>query len=558
MRIRPLLLAALCSLAACAAIAAPASAVEPGVVIAAPATGKPLDEFTQATAAKAKWVRLFMDWSVIEESDNQYSHRLDEFDRRIPEYNKRAINVLVVVSYSPHWLASNKLAPPRDLAKYGEFVAAMAKRYDGQAGRPLVKAWEAWNEPDDNVHWANGPQPDVYANLLKETYGRVKAASPAATVVTGGMVGNNYGFLEQLYAHGAKGHFDAVGTHTDTACLKAAPDFFYRDPDGRIGRFSFTAYREVRAVTVANDDPKPIWMTEIGWSTSQGNCHIPNRTSEKAGVSPAEQAELLKQAYSCLEADPYVQVALWFSLQDVSDSTLYDHQLGLISNSGAFKPAFSAFQSIADSRPKASCGVQVDREAPAVSLITPTEGAQWVDTLSVKATATDDVKVDRMELNVDGEKVKTIAGAKFEMDWHGARELSMGAHKLSVLAYDDARNIGRVTVTVTKDRAGNIRVGRAQVTAKITRKGGRKILISGRIAPPADALIKPKGQVRAFLYYKKGKRWVRSGSYGAGISKPFRFSARFRKAGRWKVVVRYVAQRPYRTVSLPPRYYRVR
>jgi hypothetical protein len=552
------MLAAIACLTVSAVVTAPALAVEPGVVIAAPATGKPLDEFTQAAASKSKWVRLFMDWSIIEDADDHYSQRLDEFDRRIPQYNRRGIDVLVVVSYSPGWQAPDKLSPPKDVDKYAEFVAAMAQRFDGQNGRPHVKAWEIWNEPDDNVHWRNGPQPDIYAGLLKASYNRIKAANPAATVVTGGMVGNHYAFLEQLYARGVKGHFDAVGTHTDTACLKAAPDFFYREPDGRIGRFSFTGYRETRQVMVDNGDPKPIWFTEIGWSTSQGNCHLPNRTSEKAGVSQAQQAELLKHAYECLQADDYVHVALWFSLQDVSDSTLYDHQLGLIANNGAFKPAFAAFQSIAETRSPRSCGVQTDRVAPRVALVTPSQGQQYVDGLRIVATATDDVKVDRMELNVDGKKIRVMAGNKFEMDWIGARDLEMGKHNLTVLAYDDAKNTGKASVTVIKDKAGNIKVGAAQVSAKIKRLGGRALLVSGRIAAPAGSSLKPTGQVRAFLYYKKGRKWKHSGSYGSGIAKPFRFAVRFRKPGRWKVVVRYVADKPYRTVSLPAKYYRIR
>jgi hypothetical protein len=560
MSIRRFLLLCIAALTVSVALALPtsASAVEPGVVIAAPAAGKPLDEFAQTRASKAKWVRLFMDWSVIEEADNQYSHRIDEFDQRIPRYNALGVNVLVVVSYSPGWAASNKLAPPRDVHKYAEFVADMAKRFDGQNGRPLVKAWEIWNEPDDSIHWLNGPQPDIYANLLKTSYNAIKAANPATTVVTGGMVGNNYGFLEQLYARGAKGHFDAVASHTDTACLKAAPDFFYRDPDGRIGRYSFTAYRETRQVMVNHGDPKPIWLTEIGWSTTTANCHINGRGDEKAGVTRTQQADFLKQAYECLQADPYVEVALWFSLQDVSDSPIDAHQFGLIGNDGAAKPAFSAFQSIADTRTARSCGVDVDASAPRVTLVAPSDGQQYLDSLKVLATATDDVKVHKMDLWVDGEKITTQAGNRYEIEWRGARELKLGKHKLTVNAYDEARNTGSVTVTVTKTTAGNIKVGKAVVSAKVKKRSRRAVTVSGRISRPAGAVVDPRGMVRAYLYYKKGKRWIRSGSYGAGISKPFRFVAKFRKPGRWKVVVRYVAERPYRNVSLKPQYFRIR
>ena len=55
-------------------------------------------------------------------------------------------------------------------------------------------------------------------------------------------------FLAALYDHGAQGSFDAVGVHTDTACLIDGPDVCYRDELGRIGRYTFSAYREVHAV----------------------------------------------------------------------------------------------------------------------------------------------------------------------------------------------------------------------------------------------------------------------------------------------------------------------
>ena len=62
------------------------------------------------------------------------------------------------------------------------------------------------------------PNPAAYAQLLKATYPVIKAADPGATVVLGGLTGNDYPFLEGVYAAGGKGSFDAVGVHTDTAC----------------------------------------------------------------------------------------------------------------------------------------------------------------------------------------------------------------------------------------------------------------------------------------------------------------------------------------------------
>jgi hypothetical protein len=89
-------------------------------------------------------------------------------------------------------------------------------------------------------------------------------------VATGPTTGNNYEWVEELYARGAGGSFDAVSVHTDTACLVNGPDVFYRDA-GRIARFTFLGYRSVHEVMAAHGDAsKPIWMSELGWSSTGG------------------------------------------------------------------------------------------------------------------------------------------------------------------------------------------------------------------------------------------------------------------------------------------------
>ena len=128
---------------------------------------------------------------------------------------------------------------------------------------------------DEGNFWRGAPEPGAYAALLRAAYPQIKAADPNVTVVTGGMVGNNYEFLSDVYANGGGGSFDAVGVHTDTACLLTSPAEYYREPNGRVGRYSFTGYREVHDVMTANGDGgKRIWMTEIGWNTGSRKARL--------------------------------------------------------------------------------------------------------------------------------------------------------------------------------------------------------------------------------------------------------------------------------------------
>ena len=97
---------------------------------------------------------------------------------------------------------------------------------------------------------------------------------------------------------------------------------------------------------VANGDgDKSIWMTELGWSTATSLCGRGTWTGQKpAGVSEAQQAANLTEAYHCLAAHPYVETGLWFTLTDsVGEGDELDHY-GLLRTDASPKPAWEAFR----------------------------------------------------------------------------------------------------------------------------------------------------------------------------------------------------------------------
>jgi len=122
--------------------------------------------------------------------------------------------------------------------------------------------------------------------------GLMIAPGPAAAILLGPTTGNNYAFIDQLYAAGLKGFFDGVSVHTDTGCLVNDPGLFYRDPLGHIGQYTFLGYRSIREVMLAHRDYKPIWMTELGWSTSKEICNSGAWAGQKpGGVSPRRNGQ---------------------------------------------------------------------------------------------------------------------------------------------------------------------------------------------------------------------------------------------------------------------------
>jgi hypothetical protein len=433
--------------------ATPAQGAETGINIA---LNQRVDGPSNAERLKVGWVRMFVGWSIGEpargDRDGVY---LDALKREVGRYRARGVKTLLVVQSTPGWAAGPRgagEAPPADPNHYARFVAELART----AGPAAI---EIWNEADSGIFWRGAPDPVGYTALLRASYGRIKAAAPDVTVVTSGMVGNNYEFLQQMYAAGAGGSFDAVGVHTDTACLLTSPAEYYREPNGRVGRYSFTGYREVHDVMAANGDGgKGIWMTEIGWNTGSrrpGSCRDGAVAGTRAeGVSEKTQARFLKLAYRCLGADPAVRVALWFSLQDVGGGAGYGDHLGLIRKGGKRKPAYKAMRAVRNGKiRRAACGGRSDQSAPSLAVQRPAEGAVFTDgeNLPMRVTARDGgTGMRRVELYVDGKRVRVWGGGTVRSSWFGFRSLGYGDHAVEIHASDKAQNVTVRRLTVRK------------------------------------------------------------------------------------------------------------
>jgi hypothetical protein len=443
---------ALAALVLALACAAPARAVETGVNETLSHT-VPLP----LTAGKlgADWVRMWALWQDMEPAPGAYSqHLIAQMNGRIAALKSRGVKVLVVVHRAPAWASGGRggIAPPSDPASFGRFMGEIAQRVPG------ADAWELWNEPDSGEFWAGGADPAAYAALLRSAYPAIKAVQPSDVVVTGGMVGNNMDFLAALYANGAQGSFDAVGVHTDTACLTSGPDSYYRDERGRVGRYTFSAYREVHAVmTDHGDGAKPIWMTELGWNTQRGRCNVGEKAGKKPlGVSARRQARFLRAAYSCVAADPFLGVAIWFGLQDIPGSR-HARGFGLYRRSKKGKPAAKAFRRLERGvRPRGGCGGYVDRAPPTIQVRSPRDGSRFRDKISVRVRAFDNrggSGIGRISMALDGQHVRSWGGSGGSIaPWWGSADWKPGPHTLTFSVRDYAQNATTVSVLVEKLR----------------------------------------------------------------------------------------------------------
>ncbi len=530
----PLLTAALLAVPACA------QAAVPGVNIADPS------EVAAAHDTGAKYVRIFVPGDRLADTAT--------FQNVVTTAAGYGMKVVFVVTGNP----AGGNAPP-DPTDFANRFAAFASAMNAVGG---AAAYEVWNEEDETDFWGAAVDAGRYASILVAAYPKVKAADPGAKVLLGPLTGNNYNFLGQVYAAGAGSSFDAASVHTDTACLVDPPSSFYRE-DGKVARFTFLGFRTVHDVMAANGDgAKPIWMTELGWTTTTSTCSRGMWAGQKpSGVSEAAQAANLKEAYHCLAGYPYVEAGLWFTLRDTTVHSDELNHYGLTHTDGSHKPSWDAFHSVATQGDQLSgaCG---DFDPPSLTIKSPGTSEQFVQVLTISAVATDATGVGRITFQADGNEIRNFTGTDVgsgkavTLDWQGAKSLSYGPHTINFIALDPQGNTVTKTVQVnhvrklaatlkTKIKLGKVKVGK-----------GRKASVSGRVIKTATPGL--AGKVRVYWQQKRGKKWKTIHGGLKPAKKPFTFRQKLKRAGTWRVMVKYLNVAPYKASSATSKALRVR
>jgi cellulase (glycosyl hydrolase family 5) len=532
-------LALIAAFAAFAALPAGAGAAQPGVVLPNPTLGDGTLQRLQASGAKH--VRVFASWRMLESQRGRFeTHIIAGYDDLANRLKAMGIGVYFVVTQTPAWAtasgAQNAAPPP---GPYADFLRRLAERYKGR-----VMGYEVWNEPNDVVFWQGGATPATYTALLRPAYAAVKAADPAAKVGVAGLIGNDYKYLEGMYQAGAKGSFDFVGIHTDGQCGFTDPREAARDVDGRISRWSFTGYREVRATMLAHGDPKPIWMTEIGWQVTGRKC--PQVPKDPGGVSAAAQAAFLTHAYACLANDPYVEMASWFSLADFGAHEDTGGGYGLYTFSGAPRPSLATFQRAGAVGADARCGLKVDSGGAGVDVAYPTGVSGVSGDLRFKGSASDDQGIRTLAVLVDGRQIKVTSKKAVEGTWTGWRKLAFGPHTVTFRAVDAALNVSEKAITVNRVPYGDGEPVRTRIAVGLYGSGKSRIAAGTLFTRPAEAKPFVRGHMTIAFERKAGTRWRPfGGAAGGPVARAVQRTRKF-KPGRYRVIVSFAGHKSFK------------
>ena len=292
------------------------------------------------------------------------------YDRTVTYAQRYGMKVVFSIVGTPPWAnrAAGVNVAPRSALDLERFAVAAARRYNGTfkgadgANLPAVRSWLAWNEPNNpaflrpqfrKVRGKQVIQSAIdYAKICNAVVKGVRkttiGASKVACGVTGPRGNNNPNsnrpavsplpFLRGMKKAGAKG-FDAYAHHPYYGAPRETPST--PPPPGIHGNAATAITLGNLNVLIAEVTRlygnKRIWITEYGYQT--------NPPDKIFGVSRANQAKYLTQSYGIAKRHPRIDMFLWFLLRD--ERRLADGwQSGLLTASGAKKPAFAAFQKL--------------------------------------------------------------------------------------------------------------------------------------------------------------------------------------------------------------------
>lgn len=301
----------------------------------------------QTTGVKA--LREDIAWAQTEPRPNHYSWATD--DSIVTTAAEAGLTVLPVLDAAPTWAAPTFNSLPSNPAAYAAFVAATVERY-GPGGsfwrsnprlpaRPLVW-YELWNEPYDADH---NRDPGVYAHLVRAAVTAGRTANPAARFLIEASThyltprGRRADWIAGLYAAlpDLGSYFDGIAIHP------------YGGDPSNVTRGGDTDNEPAAQVEQAHSDlvahgdgNKPIWVTEIGWSTCLGveDC-----------VTEPQQARYLRSFLASARATwrSYVRAVFVFALRDAPLKPRDDMEawFGLLRPDLSHKPVWQVLADVA-------------------------------------------------------------------------------------------------------------------------------------------------------------------------------------------------------------------
>ena len=332
----------------------------------------PLDVTQSALDALDVGFRGDVPWKDIEVSPGklQYptsSSPLKNLDTLVMYSVQRQHKPMLILAYgNKAYDGGGLVTSPQGIAAFANYAAFVATHFKGR-----VNDFEIWNEWNHGLgsppgHKVSGDARQ-YVNLLRASYQRIKAVNPQARVIGGAVAGTDTAWITDLAEAQGLSYMDGISVHPYVHCNARTPrppadlklsgglfDLPLSGPAIKIGQtqsgfnpVSGTPEQSIAWLDQLKElldkySPSraiPVYVTEIGWPTSGGQC----------GVLQATAAAYLQRFMLLAAARPWIAGVWWYDLfDDGDDPGNREYRFGLSGRDRSPKPAYRALSAIND------------------------------------------------------------------------------------------------------------------------------------------------------------------------------------------------------------------
>ena len=319
-----------------------------------------------AEAAHASVVRALVDWASVAPTrpahpldGNDPAYHLSDIDALVVTALRYDLQVLLTISGTPRWANGGKSPnhPPTNLNDLTQFAHMLAARYNGsRPGTGVVTLFSVWNEP--NLGQYLTPQfrgdkivsPAEYVKLFMAAYTGIKAGDPNAVVAAGETSNRGPQHIRPA------GVGSTPSRRRRSRSWSRRPIRSCRSSPGRrtpsraifpLGPTQKVALPERRLLD--DDRVRRVDLAEVVQAARADLGHRVRRADQarvrlrRRQLRPTGGRRDARRS-SSPQANPYVQMFVWFILRDSNDQTWFS---GLEQASGKKKPAYAAFASTA-------------------------------------------------------------------------------------------------------------------------------------------------------------------------------------------------------------------
>ncbi len=241
------------------------------------------------TIAGAGRTRDEMYWSLSEQRKGIVEIPI-EWDRWVDKAVEKKLKPLVILDYGNQFYDDGD-APYtlNGFEAFTKYAISIVKHFIGR-----VNYFEIWNEWNIGYGNTKGQPPEVYSELLKNVYPAIKNVNPQAFIIGGVVARIDLEWIRKILEKGSHNYFDALSVHP--YCYPANPEegHFLQNLD------------LIRDLMIRYGGVKPIWISEIGWPTHEG----------EFGISETMAACYLVQTYVLNLSSKFPSPIFWYDLQN--------------------------------------------------------------------------------------------------------------------------------------------------------------------------------------------------------------------------------------------------